>query len=135
MAAIEVVGSIESVLKLARAQQELPANDELAQKFTNLMQPAPGSLLAGRPDFDTPAVNNDIHAVSDVMAKHETVMREAFSDAESIGVNASSMSMSELVVANIDVSRRMAVASVGMQSVSALGQTANKSLQSLLKNQ
>ena len=45
------------------------------------------------------------------------------------------MSMNELVAANIDVSNRMAVANVGMQSVTALGQGANKSLQSLLKNQ
>ena len=135
MSAIEAVGSIDQVLKLARTQKDRPVDDALAQKFASLMQPAPGAELSARPDFHAPDVGNGTSAVTDVMAKQEAVMRDAFADAHSVAANASSMSMSELVAANMDVSRRMALANVGMQSVTALGQSTNKSLQSLLKNQ
>ena len=135
MSAIEAVSSIDQVLKFARTQKDLPVDDALAQKFASLMQPAPGADASARPDFHAPAVGQGANAVTDVMAKHEAAMRGAFDDAHAVAANASSMSMNELVAANIDVSNRMAVANVGMQSVTALGQGANKSLQSLLKNQ
>ena len=135
MSAIEAVSSIDHVLKFARTQKDLPVDDALAQKFASLMQPAPGADAPARPDFHAPAVGQGVNAVTDVMAKHEAAMRGAFDDAHAVAANASSMSMNELVAANIDVSNRMAVANVGMQSVTALGQGANKSLQSLLKNQ
>lgn len=135
MSAIEAVSSIDQVLKFARTQKDLPVDDALAQKFASLMQPAPGADVPARPDFRAPAVGHGANAVTDVMAKHEAAMRGAFDDAHTVAANASSMSMNQLVAANIDVSNRMAVANVGMQSVTALGQSANKSLQSLLKNQ
>ena len=135
MSAIEAVGSIEQVLKFARTQKDLPVDDALGQKFAGLMQPASGSDASTRPDFHTPAAGHGANAVTDVMAKHEAAMRVTFDDAHAVAANASSMSMSQLVAANIEVSQRMAIANVGMQSVTAMGQSTNKSLQSLLKNQ
>jgi hypothetical protein len=135
MNAIEAVSSIEQVLKSARVQKDLPVDDALAQKFASLMQPVSGADASTRPDFHAPAVGHGTNAVTDVMAKHEAAMRCAFDDAHAVAANASSMSMNELVAANIDVSQRMVMANVGMQSVTAMGQTTNKSLQSLLKNQ
>ena len=131
MPTIEAIGAVEQVLKLAGTPQDSPQTQALTDKFEAMMKPGADAPL--RPE--THELGNGVNGVTDVLSKHEAVMSAAFDDAKTVSANASSMSMNDLMAANMDLSRRMAMANVGMQSVTALGQSSNKSLQSLLKNQ
>jgi hypothetical protein len=131
MSSIEAIGAIDQVLKLARTPNESVATQALSEKFDALMKPGPGTEQ--RPE--SLPIGNGVNSVTDVMSKKEAMLNQVFADAQTFKASASTMSMNELMVANMDLSRRMAMASVGMQSVTALGQSTNKSLQSLLKNQ
>ena len=131
MSSIEAVGAVDQVLKFARTPNESAATQALSEKFEALMKPGPGT--EARPD--SLPIGNGVNSVTEVMSKKEAMLNEVFADAQTLRETSSTMSMNELMVANMDVSRRMAMASVGMQSVTALGQSTNKSLQSLLKNQ
>ena len=131
MSSIEAIGAVDQVLKLARTPNESAATQALSEKFDALMKPGPGTEQ--RPE--SLPVGNGVNSVTDVMSKKEAMLSEVFADAQIFRENSSTMSMNELMIANMDLSRRMAMASVGMQSVTALGQSTNKSLQSLLKNQ
>ncbi len=135
MATIEAINAVEQVLKQARATNDSAATQALSEKFEALMKPGAGA--EHRPDFDTATHEPDhgVNALTNVMSKNEALMSAAFDDAQAFSANASSMSMNDLMAVNMDLSRRMAMANVGMQSVTALGQSTNKSLQSLLKNQ
>ena len=135
MATIEAISAVEHVLKQARTPHDSAATQALSEKFEALMKPSAGAER--RPDVDTATheLDHGVNAVTSVMSKNEALMSAAFDDAQAFSANASSLSMSDLMAANMDLSRRMAMANVGMQSVTALGQSTNKSLQSLLKNQ
>ena len=131
MSSIEAIGAVDQVLKHARTPNESAATQALSEKFDALMKPGPGTEQ--RPE--SLPIGNGVNTVTDVMSKKEAMLNEVFADAQTLRETSSTMSMNELMVANMDLSRRMAMASVGMQSVTALGQSTNKSLQSLLKNQ
>jgi hypothetical protein len=131
MSTIEAIGAIEQVLKHARTLHDSPQAQALTEKFEALMKP--GADAPRQPESHE--LGNGINGVTDVMSKQEALMSAAFDDAKAVTANASTMSMNDLMAANMDLSRRMAMANVGMQSVTALGQGTNKSLQSLLKNQ
>jgi hypothetical protein len=133
MSSIEAIGAVDQVLKLARTPNEsaATATQALSEKFEALMKPGPGTEQ--KPE--SLPIGNGVNSVTDVMSKKEAMLNELFADTQVDRDNASAMSMNELMLANMDLSRRMAIANVGMQSVTALGQNTNKSLQSLLKNQ
>lgn len=135
MSTIEGIKAVEQVLKLARTPHESPLTQALSEKFEAMMKPGAGAEQ--RPESLERSHESDhgVNAVTDVMSKNEALMSAAFDDAKVFSANAASMSMNDLMAANMDLSRRMAMANVGMQSVTALGQSTNKSLQSLLKNQ
>jgi hypothetical protein len=131
MSSIEAIGAVDQVLKLARTPNESATTQALSEKFEALMKPGAGT--EHRPEsFNS---SNGINSVTDMMSKKEMMLNEVFADAQTFSANSSTMSMNELMTMNIDLSRRMAVANVGLQSATALGQSTNKSLQSLLKNQ
>jgi hypothetical protein len=131
MSSIEAIGAIENVMQLARAPNDSAATQSLSEKFEALM--TQGAQNQHRPE----PIDNDngVNSVTDVMSKKEAVLSEVFADAQTLSANAATMSMNELMAANMDLSQRMVMANVGIQSVTALGQSTNKSLQSLLKNQ
>lgn len=131
MSPIEAIGAFDQMSQLARSPNGPDATQALAEKFEALMKPGPGT--EHRPE--SLASGNAANSVTDVMSKKEAMLNEVFADAQTFTANAPNMSMNELMAANMDLSRRMAMANVGMQSVTALGQSTNKSLQSLLKNQ
>jgi hypothetical protein len=137
MPTIEAISAVENVLKLASAPQDFPTTEAMSQKFESLMKPSAGAEHGHDAHAHANAEDSTqgMSAITDVLSKKEALMNEAFADAKTFSAEASSMSMNELMSANMDLSRRMTMASVGMQSVTALGQSSNKSLQSLLKNQ
>lgn len=131
MSPIEAIGAFDQMSQLTRSPNGPDATQALSEKFEALMKPGPGT--EHRPE--SLASGNAGNSVTDVMSKKEAMLNEVFADAQTFSANASTMSMNELMAANMDLSRRMAMANVGIQSVTALGQSTNKSLQSLLKNQ
>jgi type III secretion system HrpB2-like protein len=129
MEAISAIGSVESVMEAAHKSASSPATDQLSEKFAALMQ-APGAAQATPPM--SPAEPSSLMRV---METQEAMFKHTLSDVKSFQQNADQMSMSEATAEQTRLTMELATSSVYFQFGSQVAQDANKSLQTLLKNQ
>jgi type III secretion system HrpB2-like protein len=129
IAPITAVVPVDTVMQTAHKGISSPAMEQLTQKFDALMK-------APQPHHTAPPFQpHEPNAVAQVMDKQETMMRQSFADVDKLTANMDHMSTHELMIAGMQISRSMAMGSMGMQATMGVAQGSGKALQSLLKNQ
>jgi type III secretion system HrpB2-like protein len=127
--AISAIGSVESVMEAAHKSTSSPATEQLSEKFAALMQ-APGAAQAAPPMSAA-----EPNSLMRVMETQEGMFKQTVADMKSFHDNADLMSMNEVAAEQTRLTLELATSSVYFQFGSQVAQDANKSLQTLLKNQ
>ena len=105
----------------------LPGSEALAQRFESMMS-APGGVNAIPGEGGT-------NVVADILNKQEKLMQGNEAEMMNLYSNANTMSLAELTIKGIEMSRSVAISNFRLQAATSIAQGSNKSLQTLLKNQ
>jgi type III secretion system HrpB2-like protein len=132
------IAPVDSVLKAAQKSVTSPATEQLTSKFEAMMQ-APraeqvwSAQAANAPQ--APQAPAGPNAITQLVDKQQSLLQKSFADAEAFAANASNLSMQEVAAQSMKLSHDMTMANFNLQSITAVAQGSNKSLQTLLKNQ
>ncbi|AKJ27828.1 hypothetical protein [Caldimonas brevitalea] len=122
-----IEGVLETVKTGTGAGGPLP-DAAMTEKFQALM----GSGDRSGPDVGS---TDGPNALGKVMERQEALMRSDEQALRNLATNAPNMSIAELNLATLEISRSITASGFKMQASTAIAQGSNKSLQSLLKNQ
>lgn len=103
-----------------------PAED-LANKFDAMMKASPGASDAFNP--------HQSHEITQAVNRQESLVRDTFDKIDTLQRDSGHLTNDELLAQSLVLSRDLTLANFTISSATAVAQGANKSLQSLLKNQ
>jgi type III secretion system HrpB2-like protein len=130
---IESAAPVEPALKLAQAAAqpspaaESPSVEALTQRFETMMKDPHSAVRS--PSSEGPNTLSQMVKGADEMERHA---RESLAELRADSPN---LSTEERVARTIEVSTEISVSTFRMQSATLVASSANKSMQSLLKNQ
>jgi type III secretion system HrpB2-like protein len=129
------IAPVDSVLKAAQKSVTSPATEQLTSKFEAMMQAPKAEQLRTAQAANAPQAPAGPNAITQLVDKQQSLMQKSFSDAQAFTANASNLSMQEVAAQSMKLSHDMTMANFNLQSITAVAQGSNKSLQTLLKNQ
>ncbi len=103
-----------------------PAED-LAKKFDAMMNASPGVPGAFNP--------HQSHEITQAVNRQESLVRDTFDKIDALQRESGHLTNDELLAQSLVLSRDLTLANFSISSATAVAQGANKSFQSLLKNQ
>ena len=106
-------------------------NEMLAERFASLMDPANSP---SRPSVEQAHAEGP-SAIGQFLSTQETMLRRIASDVDHFAANSQFYSVNEMVGESMRISREVSMGSAVMSVLGASTQSANKDLQTLLKNQ
>ena len=123
---------VDSVLKAAQKSVPSPVTEQLTSKFEAMMQAPKAEQVRAAQAAQAPSGPN---AITQMVDKQQVLLQKSFADAEAFTANAGNLSMQEVAAQSMKLSQDLTMANFKLQSVTAVAQGSNKSLQTLLKNQ
>jgi type III secretion system HrpB2-like protein len=127
---IEPIAAVQNAFATAKPEAIRAANESAAMRFGALMD------LSASPQRPAPVqAVNEPSVIGEMMSTQEGRVRQMFKDAHRLGHEASSHDLVDLVIEGDRISRQFSVATMSLNVTSALAQSCNKGLQTLLKNQ
>lgn len=127
--AISAIGSVESVMEAAHKSASSPASEQLSEKFASLMQ------SSGAAQLPLPGSPSEPNSLMNMVEAQEAMFKKTVADLRSFEQNADQMSINEASAEQMRLTLELATSEVYFQFGSQAAQDANKSLQTLLKNQ
>jgi hypothetical protein len=127
---ITAVTSVESsVLSAAKKPMQSPAEQDLGKKFEEAMRKPDAHLLEAQHG------NNEPKALAKMLDGMDQTVKQTFADLDHISAGLHEMPVKEQMAAIMQMSQKLTVASFQLTTATSAAQSANKGLQTLLKNQ
>jgi type III secretion system HrpB2-like protein len=130
MSPISAIAPVEVLSQaVAKAVVAPTPAEHLAQKFDAMMKATPPLESAAQ------MKPHQSHEFTQAVSRQEGLVRDTFDKIDDLQRHAGDMSTRELLAQSLGLSRDLTLANFAISSATAVAQGANKSLQSLLKNQ
>jgi Bacterial type III secretion protein (HrpB2) len=132
---VDAIGSVDTALKTARmtletVPAETPSMEALTQRFQDMMH-APHAT-----EHPSHAQSPDgPNAITNVLSRGEEMLSQTQAEVNQLRADAPHLSPTELAVRSIEVANNASMSSFRMQAATQIASGANKSVQTLLKNQ
>jgi type III secretion system HrpB2-like protein len=127
---ITAVTSVEStVVSAAKKPMHSPAELDVGKKFEEAMRKPDAHLLEAQQN------NNDPKALAKMLDGLDHTVKQTFADVDNLTARLHELPLKEQMAAFMQMSQKLTMASLQLTMASSTAQSANKGLQTLLKNQ